>query len=207
MKTYDVSIRPSFIEEQNICENINDISDTENNFNSGKWTLEEHMNYLIGIIRYGNYWKEIQKVVKTRNAVQMRSHSQKFFLKIKKLKPFPTNKKGQLNVVVFHEYVKNLNKDEIKILLKQLIEAHEVDEEESSQINYDEVYEKLTTNKSSSKYSTKVPEENQCNKNLTSFFQNHFEINNFINLCEGASWMIDCDKINLYEKESNIFVK
>ena len=52
----------------------------------GRWTLKEHILFLQAIDRYGVNWKKIRKVVKTRTSKQIRSHSQKFFIKLKHCK-------------------------------------------------------------------------------------------------------------------------
>ena len=54
--------------------------------NEGKWTLKEHILFLQAIDRYGVNWKKIKKVIKTRTANQIRSHSLKFYKKIKRCK-------------------------------------------------------------------------------------------------------------------------
>ena len=51
----------------------------------GRWTDEEHRNFLKGIIKYGNDWKMVEKIVKTRTSSQSRSHAQKYFLKFKNI--------------------------------------------------------------------------------------------------------------------------
>ena len=38
----------------------------------------------LGLRLYGKNWKKIEEVVGTRNGSQIRSHAQKFFLKVKK---------------------------------------------------------------------------------------------------------------------------
>ena len=53
-------------------------------FNNGRWTDEEHKKFIEGILEYGNEWKKVQKIIKTRSSTQARSHAQKFFLRIKK---------------------------------------------------------------------------------------------------------------------------
>ena len=74
----------------NIKIKLEDISvPTENKekkskFNNGRWSEEEHKKFLEGILEYGNEWKKVQKVIKTRSSTQARSHAQKFFLRIKK---------------------------------------------------------------------------------------------------------------------------
>jgi len=54
--------------------------------NEGRWTLKEHILFLKAIDRYGMNWKKIKKAIKTRTANQIRSHSQKFYKKIKQCK-------------------------------------------------------------------------------------------------------------------------
>ena len=53
-------------------------------FNMGRWTKEEHKKFLKGIIEYGNNWKIIEQLIRTRSSSQARSHAQKYFVKVKK---------------------------------------------------------------------------------------------------------------------------
>ena len=50
----------------------------------GRWTAEEHENFLIGLSKYGREWKKIQSLISTRTPAQIRSHAQKHFLKMNK---------------------------------------------------------------------------------------------------------------------------
>ena len=59
--------------------------DNEKQFHTGRWTEEEHQKFIDGILQYGNEWKKVQQVIRTRSSTQARSHAQKFFLKIKKI--------------------------------------------------------------------------------------------------------------------------
>ena len=52
----------------------------------GRWTEEEHNLFIEGIVKYGTVWKNVKKLIKTRTSVQVRSHAQKFFLKMKTCK-------------------------------------------------------------------------------------------------------------------------
>ena len=52
-------------------------------FRGGKWDKEEHHKFIEGLFIYGNQWKKMQKYIKTRSSIQVRSHSQKFIVKIK----------------------------------------------------------------------------------------------------------------------------
>ena len=60
----------------------NDVSKT-----SGRWTSEEHLRFIEAIKRFGKQWKKVEEFVQTRSGAQIRSHAQKYFLKIQKEYP------------------------------------------------------------------------------------------------------------------------
>ena len=68
----------------------NDSKENENNdsnqneYNSGRWTNEEHEKFIEGLLKFGNEWKKVESIIKTRSSTQARSHAQKFFLRMKK---------------------------------------------------------------------------------------------------------------------------
>ena len=64
--------------------NEDDNITSNSSLNSGRWSEEEHQKFIEGILEYGNEWKKVQKIIKTRTSTQARSHAQKFFLRIKK---------------------------------------------------------------------------------------------------------------------------
>lgn len=51
---------------------------------SGRWTPHEHRLFIEGLARYGKDWKRIESLIKSRNGAQIRSHAQKFFLRMTK---------------------------------------------------------------------------------------------------------------------------
>ena len=55
-----------------------------NNHSDGRWNLEEHIGFIKGCLLYGNNWKKIEGYVETRTSTQIRSHAQKFLIKLKK---------------------------------------------------------------------------------------------------------------------------
>jgi len=54
--------------------------------NIGSWKPEEHKKFLEGIEIYGRDWKLVSTHVKTRSTAQCRSHAQKYFIKLEKLR-------------------------------------------------------------------------------------------------------------------------
>ena len=53
---------------------------------TGRWKFKEHIQFLEGLDKYGVNWKKIRSLIKTRTLAQIRSHAQKFFMKLKKVK-------------------------------------------------------------------------------------------------------------------------
>ena len=48
----------------------------------GHWTQDEHERFIEAINKYGKDWKKIMQVVGTRSSNQIRSHAQKYFIKL-----------------------------------------------------------------------------------------------------------------------------
>jgi len=51
---------------------------------TGRWILTEHFKFLMGILLYGKNWNKIQQFIKTRSSTQIRSHAQKFLIKLER---------------------------------------------------------------------------------------------------------------------------
>ena len=56
------------------------------NFQLGHWSIEEHKRFIRGIVKYGKNWERVKNEVQTRSDIQIRSHAQKFYKKLKKCK-------------------------------------------------------------------------------------------------------------------------
>ena len=50
----------------------------------GKWSRAQHDRFMKGLELYGRNWTNVQKKVKTRSIVQIRSHAQKVFKNMSK---------------------------------------------------------------------------------------------------------------------------
>ena len=72
----------NFLSEENLnniesnspinCNLSNDLN-SNNQYNTGRWTEEEHNKFIEGILEYGNEWKKVQQIIKTRSSTQARS--------------------------------------------------------------------------------------------------------------------------------------
>ena len=60
-----------------------DSSVDSDNSNNGRWTKDEQKRFAEAVLKYGNDWKNIQNFVASRNITQVRSHAQKFLMKLK----------------------------------------------------------------------------------------------------------------------------
>ena len=57
--------------------------DDNKNLNGGRWNKDEQFRFAEAVLKYGNDWKQIQSHVYSRNMTQVRSHAQKFLMKLK----------------------------------------------------------------------------------------------------------------------------
>lgn len=54
------------------------------NGNNGRWTREEHTMFIDALQLYGKNWRKVEEHIGTRTGAQIRSHAQKFFIRIEK---------------------------------------------------------------------------------------------------------------------------
>lgn len=111
--------------------NIKNIKHKKNCYNIGRWTEEEHRRFIEAILKYGNEWKSVQRHIKTRSSTQSRSHSQKFFLKIKNYDIFDFKDRKPC-ISSLNEYAKKLTEKERDNMLEVLISYEYHDMPESS---------------------------------------------------------------------------
>lgn len=106
-------------------------------YNIGRWTEDEHRRFIEAILKYGNDWKNVQKHIRTRSSTQSRSHSQKFFLKIKNYDLFDfKDRKPCINSL--NELAKNLDEKQIEKMTDLLISYEYQDNPEKKQ-NHDKM--------------------------------------------------------------------
>jgi SHAQKYF class myb-like DNA-binding protein len=62
---------------------INESKSDQNNVNGGRWNRDEQKRFAEAVLKFGNDWKKIQNHIFSRNITQVRSHAQKFLMKLK----------------------------------------------------------------------------------------------------------------------------
>ena len=55
------------------------------NLKEGKWSYDEHIKFIIAYVNYRKRYELIDKFISSRNIIQIRSHAQKFFKKLKQM--------------------------------------------------------------------------------------------------------------------------
>lgn len=72
------------MESANIQPNSGFNNQIETDGNQGRWSAEEHSLFAAAVNQFGRDWEKVQAVVRTRSLAQVRSHAQKYFLKLSK---------------------------------------------------------------------------------------------------------------------------
>ena len=179
------------------------------NLELGRWSYEEHKRFVRSIVKYPNNWEKITKEVKTRSDVQIRSHCQKFFKKLKKCKSeqlgidFTSDTIHSIKDMIDHVNAVNNNYDIIKIFLHlpKLCEIRETIkyDSEDEENNFDK-YENDLIYKNKNKKNTQSPTQiqninenfnlnnilfinyiNNINNNVNSFILNYIVNQNGVN--------------------------
>ena len=73
-----------YINQNNLDDNLSENLSRQNDLQNGRWKQEEHFRFIKGCLLFGNNWKKIKNYVKTRSSAQIRSHAQKYFIKLNK---------------------------------------------------------------------------------------------------------------------------
>lgn len=96
---------------------INSDEHEKSDIRQGRWLQSEHFRFLKGCLLYGNNWGEIKKCIKTRSSAQIRSHAQKYLIKLSKKYRFHPN---------FSTQNKNSNENDILIKEDYILEDYEI---------------------------------------------------------------------------------
>ena len=142
-----------------------------NSFNpaiTGRWKFKEHIQFLEGLDKYGVNWKKICPLIKTRTPDQIRSHAQKFFLKLKQVKDeqlgidFTSDNINSIRDMINNIKSINCDYDLIKVFL-YLSEKYEVMKKDKKQIKHKK--ELITEIDKNSGTDNNIKNENNINNN------------------------------------------
>ena len=95
--------------------NVKKLKQNEQTSKEGRWTFEEHYHFLEAISKYGSNWKKIEEAMisKARTRLQIISHFQKFFKKLKTCKDtklgIDFTSKSIVNLEDMIQHVKTVN--------------------------------------------------------------------------------------------------
>ena len=142
--------------------------DDNGNLNGGRWNKEEQFRFAEAVLKYGNDWKQIQRHVNSRNMTQVRSHAQKFLMKLKETN-FMMNQKINPNLswTKIMNYLRaNFQYDELKDLFFS-VEQKEEKKEEKKKIR--RIINKSNKNKKKNNSEMSCAGDSNCDTNGESF--------------------------------------
>jgi SHAQKYF class myb-like DNA-binding protein len=157
----------------------------DDNLRGGRWSKEEQYRFAEAVLKYGNDWKKIQNHVFSRNITQVRSHAQKYLMKLKE-NNFLKDKgiKQNLSWIKTMNYLKDvLTYDELKDVLFSVVQ-NEIKKNEKSKD--DERKKNIKNNKK------RIEDTNNCTDKEINNNRDEQYNNNYINL--------DCEEEKYYLK-------
>ena len=141
--------------------------DDNKNLNGGRWSKDEQFRFAEAVLKYGNDWKQIQSHVFSRNMTQVRSHAQKFLMKLKETN-FMMNQKINPNLswTKIMNYLRaNFQYNELKDLF------FSVEQKDEKKIEKKKVRKIMKSNKHKKKNNPEMSSsgESNCDTNGESF--------------------------------------
>ena len=150
----------------------------------GRWTLKEHIQFLQALVQFGTNWKKLLDFIPSRTPIQIRSHSQKFFKRLKQCKDI------ELGIDFTSRHINNVNDmvDHIKSVNKDY--------------NIVNVFLYLSEKCYPNKNIQKSDNDNNINININNFFNETININN--NNKSNIFLFNNDNEENIIDKEINI---
>ena len=172
----------------------NDYSTDSENSNNGRWTKEEQNRFAEAVLKFGNDWKNIQNHISSRNITQVRSHAQKFLMKLKE-NNFLINRGLDLNLSwtkIMNYLNKTLTYEELKEVLFSVEQTGQKKFGNKNCKNLKKIQNKNKQNKKNSKFND---ENNHKLKNVSN------------NVLENNNCYYKKDLLSLEEEEDNYNIK
>ena len=149
--------------------NLNPDDINQGNSNGGRWNKDEQYRFAEAVLKYGNDWKKIQNHIYSRNITQVRSHAQKFLMKLKE-----TNFIQNINIEQNLSWTKVMNFLRSNVQyneLKELLFSVEQNEEKKVEKKKTKKAKKSNKNKKNKKLEMSLSSggESNCDTNGESF--------------------------------------
>ena len=106
-----------YINQNNLDDNLSENLSEQNDLQIGRWKQEEHFRFIKGCLLFGNNWKKVKKYVKTRSSAQIRSHAQKYLIKLNKKYHhicFDITENSSENYNLDYEFIQNVTNSDLK---------------------------------------------------------------------------------------------
>ena len=210
---------PFFISKKTIIEKIK----IKSLISNGRWTKEERIKFAYGLYKFGTNWRKIKEYILTRNLSQLRSHAQKYLIKLKS-SPFLIKKGLNLANLNWEKTLnlirKELNDEETLSILVSI--ESELEDNKRMTNRYIERKELMLRKKlfASYKHNSYISNSDENNTNNTENIYKETEVghfndgkhfNNLININDDNDSIIfnpqkmECRHYIKYEKQ-NIFL-
>ena len=114
-----------YINQNNLDDNLSENLSEQNDLQIGRWKQEEHFRFIKGCLLFGNNWKKVKKYVKTRSSAQIRSHAQKYLIKLNKKYHhicFDNTENSSENYNLDYEFIQNVTNSDLKNVDMEKIE-------------------------------------------------------------------------------------
>jgi SHAQKYF class myb-like DNA-binding protein len=191
--------------QKKTASHINGLEQDSNDSNNGRWDKEEQKRFAEAVLKYGIDWKKIQTHVFSRNITQVRSHAQKFLMKLKE-NELLTNKGLEKNlswtkVIIYLN--STLSYDELK---EVLFSVEQTGQKKNGKKNMKKAKKNINLDKNFEK-SENLSDDSGSNLNSETnnssllCFENEMIENNFINIDE------EIKHKNVEEKEKEMLQK
>ena len=148
----------NFLNKKNFQKDIN-LNPESDDSNNGRWGKDEQKLFAEAVLIYRNDWKKIQNHISSRNITQVRSHAQKFLMKLKE-NQFLKKKGLDKNLSwtkTMNFLVKNLTQGELRDIL---FSVEQTGQKKNNQKKNYKNFKKIKKNRN-----LEINENNNDNKN------------------------------------------
>jgi SHAQKYF class myb-like DNA-binding protein len=202
--THNVSpIATTSLLQKKTFKNDIDLNTGSSDSNNGRWGKEEQKRFAEAVFKYGNNWKKIQGHISSRNITQVRSHAQKFLMKLKESEFLKA--KGLDNNLSWTKAMnflsKNLTKEELQKVL------FSIEQNGQKKNNNGKKNKKNINNENKSESSSSSNQNNESNNNTLFYYDYDMYRNNNFNLNEEEKYKIKQKIFKEDEEEKEMLKK